>query len=89
MTIKLARLNHPGGCIGYRIEYGGKSFVYATDTEHFSCIDQSLLKLSLNADVLVYDCNYTDDEYSGKIGPARTRLGTLHMDTWSKSCKSR
>ena len=84
VTIKLARLNHPGGCIGYRIEYGGKSFVYATDTEHFSCIDKSLLELSLNADVLAYDCNYTEDEYSGKIGPSRTGWG---HSTWTQGVK--
>jgi len=84
VTIKLARLNHPGGCIGYRIEYGGKSFVYATDTEHYSCIDKSLLELSLNADVLVYDCNYTEDEYSGKTGPPRT--GWWHS-TWTHGVK--
>ncbi len=80
VTIKLARLNHPGGCIGYRIEYGGRSFVYATDTEHLSCIDKTLLELSLDADVLVYDCNYTDDEYSGKIGPPK--IGWGHS-TWT------
>jgi phosphoribosyl 1,2-cyclic phosphodiesterase len=84
VTIKLARLNHPGGCIGYRIEYGGKSFVYATDTEHYSCIDKSLLKLSLNADVLVYDCNYTEDEYSGKTGPPKTGWG---HSTWTHGIK--
>jgi len=84
VTIKLARLNHPGGCIGYRIEYGGKAFVYATDTEHFSCIDKSLLKLASNADVLVYDCNYTEDEYSGKIGPPRTGWG---HSTWVQGVK--
>ena len=84
VKIKLARLNHPGGSIGYRIEYGGKSFVYATDTEHFSCMDKSLLELSLNADVLVYDCNYTEDEYSGKTGPPRTGWG---HSTWTQGIK--
>ncbi len=84
VTIKLARLNHPGGCIGYRIEYGGKFFVYATDTEHFSFIDKALLKLSLNADVLVYDSNYTDDEYSGKIGSPKTGWG---HSTWTNGIK--
>jgi len=84
VTIKLARLNHPGGCIGYRIEYGGKSLVYATDTEHFSCVDKSLLKLALNADVLIYDCNYTEDEYSGRIGPPRTHWG---HSTWTQGVK--
>jgi phosphoribosyl 1,2-cyclic phosphodiesterase len=84
VTIKLARLNHPGGCIGYRIEYGGKSFVYATDTEHYSCLDKSLLKLSSQADVLVYDCNYTDDEYSGKVGHPKTGWG---HSTWEQGIK--
>jgi glyoxylase-like metal-dependent hydrolase (beta-lactamase superfamily II) len=27
-------LNHPGGALAYRIEYEGRSVVYATDTEH-------------------------------------------------------
>ncbi len=84
VTIKTACLNHPGGCIGYRIEYGGKSFVYATDTEHYSCIDKSLYRLSLNADILVYDCNYTEDEYSGKSGPPRTGWG---HSTWKQGVK--
>ncbi len=53
--------------------------MYATDTEHFSCMDASLLKLSLKADVLVYDSNYTEDEYSGKTGPPRTGWG---HSTW-------
>jgi phosphoribosyl 1,2-cyclic phosphodiesterase len=84
VTIKLARLNHPGGCIGYRIEYGGKSFVYATDTEHYSCIDKSLLELTFNADILVYDCNYTEDEYSGKIGSPKSGWG---HSTWNQGIK--
>ncbi len=84
VTIKTAPLNHPGGCIGYRIEYGGKSFVYATDTEHSSHMDTSLLKLSSGADVLVYDCNYTDDEYSGKAGHPKTGWG---HSTWVQGIK--
>jgi phosphoribosyl 1,2-cyclic phosphodiesterase len=34
--VRVARGNHPGGVIAYRIEHEGKSIVYATDTEHFS-----------------------------------------------------
>ena len=84
VTIKFAPLNHPGGCIGYRIEYGDKSFVYATDTEHYSGLDKSLLKLSSKADVLVYDSHYTEDEYSGKTGPPRTGWG---HSTWLQGVK--
>jgi phosphoribosyl 1,2-cyclic phosphodiesterase len=30
--VRTARLNHPGIAVGYRVELGGKSFVYMTDT---------------------------------------------------------
>ena len=30
--IQTVRLNHPGIAVGYRIEHGGKSFIYLTDT---------------------------------------------------------
>jgi len=79
VLIKMGRLNHPGGCMGYRIEYKGKSFVYATDTEHFSCIDKSLFNLVKDCDVMLYDANYTEDEYSGKVGFPKTGWG---HSTW-------
>ena len=33
VTLRTAPLNHPGGAIGYRIEYGGRSVAYVTDIE--------------------------------------------------------
>ena len=32
--MRTAPLNHPNGATGYRIEHGGKSICYITDTEH-------------------------------------------------------
>ncbi|MCK6575753.1 MBL fold metallo-hydrolase [Myxococcota bacterium] len=65
-------LNHPGGCLGIRIEHAGGAFVYATDTEHDpsgSTLDERLVALAQGADALVYDAMYTDEEYlRGKIG---------------------
>ncbi|MCP5007837.1 MAG: MBL fold metallo-hydrolase, partial [Planctomycetes bacterium] len=84
MTIRFGHLRHPGGCLGYRIEYRGKTFVYATDTEHSDRIDVSLLNLSLYADVLVYDCSFTDDEYSGRVGVPKAGWG---HSTWSQGVK--
>ncbi|MDR4498954.1 MAG: MBL fold metallo-hydrolase [Candidatus Scalindua sp.] len=84
ISIRLEHLNHPGGCIGYRIEYRGKSFVYATDTEHSDQLDVSLLKLASHADVLVYDSNFTDDEYAGKVGTSRSGWG---HSTWTHGVK--
>src|SRR5215510_9539027 len=34
VVMRTASLNHPNGAIGYRIEHGGKSICYITDTEH-------------------------------------------------------
>ena len=34
IVVRTAVLNHPDGATGYRIEYGGKSVCYVTDTEH-------------------------------------------------------
>jgi phosphoribosyl 1,2-cyclic phosphodiesterase len=66
--VRAARLNHPDPVYGYRIEHGGKAVVYATDTEHFACVDPTLLSLARDADVLIYDAQYTPEEYPGKVG---------------------
>ena len=74
-TISTAKLNHPGGCLAYRVDYQGKSVVYATDTEHYACVDPELRRLAAGADILIYDCQYTPEEYDGKVGPPRTGWG--------------
>jgi phosphoribosyl 1,2-cyclic phosphodiesterase len=64
----VGRGNHPGGVVAYRIEHEGKSIVYATDTEHYACVDPALRTLCEGADVLVYDSQYSPEEYKGKVG---------------------
>lgn len=64
VIVKTARLNHPDGATGYRIEYAGKSVCYVTDTEHTGDgLDQSILDLIQGADIFIYDSTYTDEEY--------------------------
>lgn len=64
VTVRTAPLNHPNGATGYRIEYGGKSICYITDTEHRQDgLDQTILDLIDGADVFIYDATYTDEEY--------------------------
>jgi phosphoribosyl 1,2-cyclic phosphodiesterase len=67
-VVRAAKLNHPGGVYAYRIDHGGSSVVYATDTEHYACIDPALLALAQGADVLIYDSQYTPEEYRGDGG---------------------
>lgn len=82
--ITVGRGNHPGGVLAYRIEYGGKSIVYATDTEHYACVDPDLRALAHEADVLIYDAQYTPEEYAGKKG--RSRVGWGHS-TFVAACE--
>ncbi|MCC6523827.1 MAG: MBL fold metallo-hydrolase [Polyangiaceae bacterium] len=73
--VTVARGNHPGGSLAYRIDYAGRSLVYATDTEPYGCLDPALAALAADADVLVYDSQYTPAEYRGEGGPARVGWG--------------
>ncbi len=69
IVIVTANLNHPGGSIGYRIEYGGKSICYVTDTEHVpESPDRAVIDLIRNADIVIYDAAYTDEEFDGRQG---------------------
>ncbi|MEE8127131.1 MAG: MBL fold metallo-hydrolase [Nitrospinaceae bacterium] len=55
-------MNHPGQCFSYRVEYRGKSFIYATDSEYKDLGDKSLkptIKFFKDADLLVFDSQYT------------------------------
>ena len=64
LVLKTAKLNHPNDATGYRIEYGGKSICYVTDTEHVAGqLDANILALIAGADVLIYDSTYTEEEY--------------------------
>jgi phosphoribosyl 1,2-cyclic phosphodiesterase len=62
-------LNHPQGCIGYRIECGGAVIVYASDLEHGNKELDRLLRDSIQgADILIYDSQYTPEEYEKHKG---------------------
>lgn len=70
-SVANARLNHPNGVLAYRLVESstGASVVYATDTEHFpGRIDDNLVELARNADLLIYDGMYTQDEYPSRQG---------------------
>lgn len=73
--VTAVRLNHPDAVHAYRIDHGGRSVVYATDTEHYSCVDRRLLSLARDADVLIYDAQYLPEEYAGERGPSRVGWG--------------
>ena len=64
VTVRPFPLNHPQGAVGYRIEYGKTAIVYATDLEHgHPQLDAVLRDYAANADLLIYDAQYTPEEY--------------------------
>lgn len=69
VDIQTAPLNHPNGATAYRVNHGGKSVVYVTDTEHVpGKPDQNILKLIEGADLVIYDSTYTEEEFPAKVG---------------------
>lgn len=80
ITVRTAALNHPNGCVGYRIEHAGRAVCTLFDTEHTpGTLDPAALDLARGADVLIYDANYTDAEL-----PDHTGWG---HSTWEQGCR--
>jgi phosphoribosyl 1,2-cyclic phosphodiesterase len=82
--VRTMLLNHPGKCLGYRIQYKNKSFCYITDNElymeshaHYNQFElDRLINFIKETDVLVIDSTYTDEQYQTK-------------NNWGHSCISR
>jgi phosphoribosyl 1,2-cyclic phosphodiesterase/CRP-like cAMP-binding protein len=80
ITIHSQHLNHTAPCLGYRLEVGGVSVVYATDHEPFWWAgpraspaerllhpgDRRHMEWLAGADLLIHDGQYTDAEYPAK-----------------------
>lgn len=73
-------LNHTTLCLGYRITADGASIVYATDHEPYTRLplhpggeilhsgDLGLIEFARDADLLIHDAQYSDQEYPAKVG---------------------
>lgn len=84
IEIETGSLNHPNTAIGYRVTWDGRSLVYCSDTEHFpDGLDENVLNLARDADVLIYDAMYTDEEYHNPKSP---KVGWGHS-TWQEAIK--
>lgn len=82
VVLRTAPLNHPDGATGYRVEYGGRALCYITDTEHVpGVMDRNVLELIGGADLVIYDCTYTDEEYA-----RGTYVGWGHS-TWQEAVR--
>jgi phosphoribosyl 1,2-cyclic phosphodiesterase len=79
--ISTAWLNHPQGCLGYRLDTTAGSIVYTTDTEPgVPEFDKSIRQFAQGADVLIYDAQYSPEQI------ASTRRGWGHS-SWLEGVK--
>jgi phosphoribosyl 1,2-cyclic phosphodiesterase len=92
-VVKRFEQKHPGGSWGFRVEHAGHTAVYATDSEldlslvnpkALTSTPRSLRRLPAtlvaaveNADLLIADAQYTDDEYPKKVGWGHPRTNTV------------
>jgi phosphoribosyl 1,2-cyclic phosphodiesterase len=69
VKVKICPLNHPQGAWAFRFECGGKVLVHASDYEHGdAAMDRGLREFARGADVLVYDSQFTPEEYDHHRG---------------------
>jgi phosphoribosyl 1,2-cyclic phosphodiesterase len=74
--LRSASVDHPNGCVAWRVEHDGAAIVYATDLEHEAdSLPAELVELARGADLLIYDAMYTPEEYAGLAGPSRRGWG--------------
>ncbi len=74
-VVTALEVNHPGGNLAYRVDYHGRSMVYATDTEHGTDRDARLEDFARGTDLLIYDSMYSEEEYLGRAGPPKIGWG--------------
>jgi ribonuclease BN (tRNA processing enzyme) len=80
---------HPGGSVRYRLNVNDKKIVYATDVELDRVFNdestegknenagRDYLAFIKDADLLIADGQYTDEEYVNKAGWGHTSISTL------------
>jgi phosphoribosyl 1,2-cyclic phosphodiesterase len=83
------QVHHPGGSVRYGLQINGKKIVYATDVElnrifqggssndEEKALAQQYLEFVHNADLLIADGQFTEEEYSNKVGWGHTSIQLL------------
>jgi phosphoribosyl 1,2-cyclic phosphodiesterase len=82
-TIRAAKVTHQGPTVGYRIEEAGRALVYLPDHEPSLGADLATMPaewmsghdIAYNADVLLHDGQYRDDEYGSHVGWGHSCVG--------------
>ena len=91
-------LEHPGGAVGYRLDWSDRSLAYVTDTT--ARADADYVRAIRGVDVLIHECNFRDDQlewavktghsYASAVGEVAAaaevgRLFLVHFDSLADS----
>ena len=68
LVVERISLKHPGGACGYSFKSGSKKVVIALDNEFDLDQEADLLEFCENADILIWDGMYTNEEITNKKG---------------------
>jgi phosphoribosyl 1,2-cyclic phosphodiesterase len=86
IKVKTFGVNHPGGCLAYRVDAEGAAAVYCTDTEPMKGQKrEDFLKFIDGAQVLIFDTHFTDCEYFGACD-VESKKGWGHS-SWQEGTK--
>lgn len=66
VQIEPKNTKHPGGNLAYKIRVEEKTFVYLTDFAHYDDEHVPFVAYTQEADLLIYDANFTKEEYHNK-----------------------
>jgi phosphoribosyl 1,2-cyclic phosphodiesterase len=67
LLIQARWVNHPQGCLSFRVENHGKAVVYSTDNEPGAAEgDRAIRELARQADALIYDSQYSQSQLEGE-----------------------
>lgn len=85
VTVKTMLLSHPGNCLGYRVNFGGKSICYVTDNELYTdesgfrneSYESKLIEFIKGSDILITDTTYFDEDYESKVHWGHSCVGRV------------
>ncbi|MBF0212177.1 MAG: response regulator [Magnetococcales bacterium] len=75
-TVSTMLLNHPGACLGYRVDYGGRKVAYIPDHElppsdhpHYNPdYEARLIRFVAQSDILIMDATFNAEQYARQMG---------------------
>jgi phosphoribosyl 1,2-cyclic phosphodiesterase len=90
VPVRTMLLNHPGNCLGYRLEYAGRRLCYVTDNELYPADSPSrsdeyaerLADFCRDADLLITDCTYADEDYARHIHWGHSSVSQVAELAW-------